>query len=56
MNTTKKSCKYYAVCGSNENCKRCKGYVKMKVDKDNLVELIYIRNKPLFVIKSSING
>ena len=28
MNTTKKSCKYWKVCGSNDNCKGCKGYEK----------------------------
>ena len=28
MNTAKKSCKYWSVCGSNENCKGCKGYSK----------------------------
>jgi len=24
----KTSCKYYVACGSTENCKKCKGYVK----------------------------
>ena len=29
MNTTKRSCKYWAVCGSNANCAACRGgYVK----------------------------
>lgn len=28
MNYTRKNCKYWNVCGSNENCKGCKGFVK----------------------------
>jgi len=29
MNTTKRSCKYWGVCGSGENCAACRGgYVK----------------------------
>jgi len=34
MNTTKRSCKYWAACGSNENCKRCTGYVKRDDKKE----------------------
>ena len=26
MKNSKRSCKYWDVCGNNENCKNCKGY------------------------------
>lgn len=26
----KRTCKYYATCGSTENCSRCTAYVKKK--------------------------
>jgi len=31
MNTSKRTCKYFPVCGSNENCAACRGgYIKRR--------------------------
>ena len=30
----KKTCKYYAACGSVDNCIRCEGYCKKKETKN----------------------
>ena len=32
MTGGRKTCKYYAACGSRENCARCDGYSKAEPD------------------------
>lgn len=33
MNNGKKSCKYYTACGNGDNCVRCNGYERSKMDE-----------------------
>jgi len=33
MNTTRRSCKYWTVCGSNANCAACRGGYEPKEKK-----------------------
>ena len=45
MNTTKRSCKYFETCGSNENCINCKGMEKKKTPEEIKKRLKYLRRE-----------